>query len=219
MRVIVAGAVLWADRTNVIVVRVFPPWSRTMPFEFPLPVDFDYSTLSSVQLDELEAAAREAAQPITVVNAADLTDEQVTLLESLGAAVQSVATARTALAEREAAEAAALAERTDRIGALASILAPAPAPAPAPTPAPPAEPVRVGQVAANSAPPARQVQTPTLLRTFAEQVVSPDSDREFESWSDVARFAERRLSAYSGMTGSHRNSLVSLRRNFSDDLV
>jgi hypothetical protein len=216
MRVIVAGAVLWADRTNVIVVRVFPPWSRTMPFEFPLPVDFDYSTLSSTQLDELEAAAREAAQPITVVNAADLTDEQVTLLESLGAAVQSVATARTALAEREAAEAAALAERSERIGALASILAPAPAPAATP---PPVEPVRVGQVAANSAPPARQVQTPTLLRTFAEQVVSPDSDREFESWSDVARFAERRLSAYSGMTGSHRNSLVSLRRNFSDDLV
>ena len=169
-------------------------------FEFPLPADFDFAALSSVQLDELEAAAREAAQPITQTEPGELTDEQVTLLESLGATVQSVAAARTVLAERDAEAARALAERTERISSLATILA-VPAPETTPTASAPGQTltVRGGAVAA--------VATP-----------APVPDREFTGWDDVAKYAERKLAAYSGMSGSGRSSIATLRRTFDDDL-
>lgn len=209
-----------------------------MEFTFPLPAGFDFAALSGVDLDALERAAREAAVPIVGISPAELTTEQVDLLESLGATVNSVAQARTALAEREAAAAVEAAARNERVAALAATLAPVGAPAqaaPAPTPIEPApapssvtaSAPRVGQVAqvqvtlpADQANPLRsRVRTPIGEMDFAGLVTNPDSDRDYQDWKDVARFAERRLASYSGMKGTSRHTIFSLQRKFEDDLL
>ena len=184
-----------------------------MPWTFPLPADFDFAALSSADLDALEIAAREAANPILSVTPADLTDEQLGLLESLHGTVASVAATRTANAEAEAQRAAEAAARAERMQALASVLAPPAAPAPAALPAP-----RVGQVAATASGTAVVPAAQLPARAdFTELVFSPDSDRTFNNWRDVAVQAERRLAGYYGLAGNGRHTIAAIKRTFEDD--
>ncbi|MET0904318.1 MAG: major capsid protein, partial [Acidimicrobiales bacterium] len=205
-------------------------------FTFPLPAGFDFAALSGADLDALETAAREAASPIVAISPADLTEAQVDLLESLGSTVNSVREARTALAEREAAALAEAAARADRVAALASTLAPvvAPAPAPelvtvgAPADAPAAVTAaapRIGQVAQAQVtlpvdnPAFKRVRPSLAELDFASLVTNPDSDRDYQDWRDVAKFAERRLASYKGMKGSARHTVFSIQRKFDEELL
>lgn len=202
-----------------------------MEFTFPLPVEFDFAALSGADLDALESAARSAAVPIVAVSPADLTAEQVTLLESLGAVVNEVGTARAALAEREAAAAAEAAQRAERVAALAASLAP-PAPVAAVVPEPvavtaaaPAAP-RIATVASTQVtlavdnPAYRRQRRAALADTdFSALVTNPESDRAYENWGDVAKATERRLAGYKNLKGTGHHTVFALQRKFEDDLL
>lgn len=210
-------------------------------YQFPLPAEFDFGSLSTADLDELETEARQAAAPIVQVDASDLTEEQVTLLESLGATVASVATAREALAVREAALAAEAAQRAERVAALAASLAPVGAPAGTPDPAPtapdpaptgvtastpPAAP-RIGQIAQTVV--TTPVQQPRTLgrrrvelpdgMNFADFVMNPEGTKDYGDWREVAKEAERRLKGYQGMRGQQHNTVFALQRKFEQELL
>lgn len=200
-----------------------------MEFSFPLPADFDFAALSGADLDALESAARSAAVPIVAVSPADLTSEQITLLESLGTTVTEVATARTALAEREAAAAVEAAARAERVAALAASLAPPavvePAEPAAVTAAAPVAP-RIAQVAQTQVTLAvdnpaykRPVRQPIADLDFAAMVTNPESDRVYENWRDVAKAAERRLGGYKSLKGTGHHTVFALQRQFEQDLL
>ena len=191
-----------------------------MEFTFPLPEDFDFGALSSADLDALESAAREAARPIVALNPAELTDEQLGLIEALGSIVASVSVARDALAAAEATAAASAAERAERVSAASATFAPPPTAAPAVAVTTVTVP-RVGAISAaqTPAPPAPVGRQPYDPSMFTDMVVNPDIDRAFGSWTDVARFAERRLTTYNGLGGSGRHLIAQIKRQFSDDLL
>lgn len=78
---------------------------------------------------------------------------------------------------------------------------------------------RVGDVAKNApapVPPAEEV-----AKNFAHLIEGPDADgKRYESWLDVAKVAERRLSSYAGINhGSGAHTIAVIKREFEKDLV
>ena len=81
---------------------------------------------------------------------------------------------------------------------------------------------RVGDVAKNApAPAVPEAPKGDGLEHFARLVQGPDADagKEFESFLDVAKVAERKFASYAGVAGTGRHTIATIQRQFAKELV